>query len=77
MEELGYVVLNDEDYKKGVFLLRGQIMTLLKETFGMYGMDIYIPGAVEALVSLVEDWGQYIRGDLSKPISIAYVRRRK
>lgn len=71
----GYIVLSEQDYAKGIFLLRGQIMELLKEVFEVYGLGIFIPGASEEIVKLVEDWGQYIRGDLNKPISIKYVRR--
>lgn len=73
--EGGYIVLSEQDYNKGKFLFQGQIHDLLEEVFDMYGMGIYISGVTLEIVQLAEDWGQYIRGDLSKPISLKYIRR--
>lgn len=76
MEELGYVVLSDEDYNKGRFLLQGAIIEIMKP-LKMYGQDLYVDQATVELVKLFEDWGIYVRGDLSKPISVKYIRRKK
>ena len=76
MEELGYVVLSDEDYNKGKFLVRGAIMKVMKP-LKMYGQTLYVEQAIEELWRVCEDWGIYVRGDLSKPISIEYVRRNR
>lgn len=76
-DEPTYIVLDDDLYAKGIFLLRGQYTKVLKECFDMYGQGIYIPGAVDTLVRLAEDWGLYVRGDVDKPISADYVRRDK
>ena len=73
--EAGYIVLSEEDYNKGRFLFQGQVRDLLTECFDVYGLGAYIPGVTLEIVKLAEDWGQYIRGDLSKPISLKYVRR--
>lgn len=74
-EDGGYIVLSEQDYAKGKFFLQGQIHDLLMEVFDVYGMGIYVSGVTLELVKLAEDWGQYIRGDLNKPISIKYIRR--
>ena len=75
MEELGYVVLSDEDYTKAVGQLKLAVGAVLS-VFNMYGMAAYIPSAQEEIVKLAEDYGQRIRG-IDKPISIAYIRRKK
>jgi reverse gyrase len=74
-EELGYVVLNDEDYTKAVGQFRLAVGAVLA-IFNMYGMDVYIKGAQDEIVQLAEDYGQRIRG-IDKPISIEYIRRKK
>ena len=73
-EAVGVIVLDDETYNKGKFLLQGQIMKIL-EPLEMYGQREYVKQATRELVRLAEDWGLYIRGDLSKPISLDYIRR--
>jgi len=75
-EELGYIVLNDEDYAKAVGQFRLAVGAVLS-VFNMYGMGVYIGGAQKELVKLAEDFGQRVRGDLDKPISIEYIRREK
>jgi len=72
--EDGYIVLSDMAYNKGKFLLQGQVMKIL-EPLRMYGQGDYCDQALVELVRLAEDWGQYVRGDLDKPISIDYIRR--
>ena len=73
-EELGYIVLDDETYAKAVGQFKLAVGGVLS-VFSMYGMDVYIRGAQEEIVRLAEDFGQRIRGDLDKPISLDYVRR--
>ena len=72
--EGGYIVLSDMAYNKGKFLLQAQIMKIL-EPLRMYGQGAYCDQSLTELVKLAEDWGQYVRGDLDKPISIDYIRR--
>ena len=75
MEELGYVVLSDEEYAKAIGQFRLAIGAVLS-VFNMYGMNAYIPDAQGEIVKLAEDFGQRVRG-IDKPISIEYIRRRK
>ena len=75
-EEYGFPWLDEKLYNKGRFLTKGMIQDVLK-VFDIYGMGVYIPGAVEELWKVCEDWGMYVRGDLDKPLSIDYVRRAK
>jgi len=75
-EELGYITLSEEDYAKGRFLLQGSITKIL-EPLRMYGQSDYVNQAIIELTKLAEDWGVYVRGDLTKPISVEYIRRVK
>lgn len=70
----GYLILDDESYAKAVGQLKLAIGAVLS-VFSMYGMDVYIRGAQDEIVQLAEDFGQRVRGDLDKPISIEYIRR--
>jgi hypothetical protein len=42
----------------------------------MYGMDAFIPGAIEEVVYLAEDLGLRLRG-VDKPIDLERVRGKK
>ena len=75
-EELGYIVLDDESYIKAVGQFKLAVGAVLS-IFDMYGQGIYIKGAQDEIVQLAEDFGQRIRGDLDKPISLEYIRRVK
>jgi len=75
-EEFCFTVLSDESYEKAVGQFRMAVGGVLR-VFDMYGMGVYIGAAQEEIVRLAEDFGQRIRGDLDKPISIDYVRRSK
>lgn len=75
-EELGYVVLSDEDYAKARFLLQGSITTIL-EPLRMYGQGDYVSQAIMELTKLAEDFSLHTRGDFSKPISVEYIRRKR
>ena len=74
-EEFCYTVLSDESYAAAIGQFRMAVGGVLK-VFDMYGMGVYIGNAQEELVRLAEDFGQRIRGDLDKPISLDYVRRK-
>ena len=64
--------LSDEEYQKAVTQLSMQI-TGVFEPFDVYGLGVFIPGAVKEAVKLAEDFGLRIRG-LDHPISIDIVR---
>lgn len=73
MEELGYIVVDDETYAKAVGQFRLAVGGVLS-VFSMYGMDVFIQGAQEEIVRLAEDFGLRIRGDIDHPISLEYLR---
>lgn len=67
--------LSDEDYKKAVTQLRLQLNGVFS-VFRMYGLDAYIPGAIEEIVMLAEDFGLRVRG-VDKAISIEMIRNKR
>ena len=67
--------LSDEDYAKAVGQFRIQLNGVF-EPFNIYGLDVYIPGAIKEVVRLAEDFGLRVRGQ-DKPISLKMVRNRK
>ncbi len=75
-DDYGFVWLEEDLYAKGKFLVRGAITQIL-EPLEMYGQKEYVLSAVEEIWKIVEDWGFWVRGDLSKPISVDYIRRNK
>ena len=75
-DELGYIVLDDESYIKAVGQFRLAVGAVLS-VFNMYGMGESIPQAQNEIVRLAEDFGQRVRGDLDKPISLEYIRRNR
>ena len=64
--------LSEEDYKKSLGQLRMQLSGVF-EPFTAYGLDIYIPGAKEAVVKLCEDFALRCRG-LDHPIDFQRVK---
>ena len=62
-------VLPNDEYKKLVFQLRGQVSGVL-QIFNGYGLGEYIPYATNLIVELAENFGQAVRGDNEKPIHI-------
>lgn len=75
-EEFCYTVLSDESYGKAVGQFKMAVGGVLS-VFNMYGMSVYIGAAQEEIVRLAEDFGQRVRGNLDKPISLEYIRRGK
>ena len=73
-EELGYITLSDEDYNKGRTLYQMAITEIMKP-LRMYGQNDYVNQAIIWLTKLGEDYAQYNRGMLDKPISSKYVQR--
>jgi len=76
--------LPEDDYRKAVTQFRLQavgVFDFLKVNDRipveyMYGLGVYVPGAVAEIVKLTEDFSLRVRG-MDKPISIEYIRRRK
>lgn len=67
------IVLSDESYAKAVGLFRMQVGQILKP-FDMYGLGVFIGGAMEEITKLAEDFGLVVRG-VDKPLSLEYIRR--
>jgi len=67
--------LSDEEYAKAVGQFRLQLSGVF-EPFHLYGLDVYIPGAITEITRLTEDFGMRVRG-IDKPISLELVRREK
>ena len=66
--------LPDTEYAKAVGQLRLQVGGVLS-AFRAYGLDVFVPGAVDEIVKLAEDFGLRVRG-VDKPIDLESVRRR-
>ncbi len=75
-KKVGIPFLPDEDYAKAIGQFRLQLNAVF-QPFQMYGMDTFVPGAINEVIQLAEDFSLRVRGDRDKPISIDYIRRRK
>jgi hypothetical protein len=64
--------LSDDSYAKAIGTFRLQVSGVFKPFTG-YGMDVFVPEAVEEIVKLAEDFGLRVRG-LDKMISLEKVR---
>jgi len=67
--------LPQDEYKKAMWQFGSGVRGVLG-VFKMYGMDIYIDGAIKEIKKLAEDFSLRTRG-IDKPISIDYIRRKK
>lgn len=74
-KELGIPFLPENDYKKAIGQFRLQLGGVF-QPFKMYGMDAFIPGAIEEVVKLAEDLGMRLRG-IDKPIDLERVRAKR
>ena len=53
--------LPDEDYKKALWQARGQFNGIFA-AFHSYGMDVFVPGAIEECMTILEAFGKRVRG---------------
>ena len=67
--------LPDKEYQKAIGQFRLQMNGVFKP-FQMYGLQELIPGAIEEVVRLAEDFSLRVRGH-DKPISLELVRKNK
>ena len=65
----------EDTYKKLRFQAKGQMLEALK-VFDMYGLGLYIPDAVENLMTVAELFCENVRGD-EKPITVEMVKHRR
>ena len=63
--------LPEEEYKKAVGQLRLNIGAILDRTFRMHGMEVYVPGATDAIINLAEKFALRCRG-VDSPIQTDY-----
>ena len=67
-----YPKMQEADYKKLLFQLRGQFGAILN-VFRCYGLESYVDGAIDECMKLTENFGMAVRGKnvpihiLSKP----------
>ena len=67
--------LSDSDYLKAKGQLRLQLNGIMS-TFRMHGMDAFVPGAIEQIILLAEQFGMRVRG-IDEPIDIMIAQRKK
>ena len=67
--------LPEAEYQKAVGQLRLQLNGVFKP-FDVYGLGVFIPGAIAEALKLAEDFGLRVRG-VNKPLSLELVRRVK
>ena len=65
----------DDQYAKARFQFKAHTREALS-VFKVYGMDVYVEGAVDEIFRLAEDFSLRTRG-VDKPLNIDYVRRKK
>ena len=65
--------LSDDDYQKSVGQLRLQLNGVFSP-FMLYGLDIYVPGAKDAIIKLCEDFALRTRG-VDHAIDLDQVKR--
>lgn len=71
----GYHWLEELDYQKAEGQLRLQLNGVF-EPFKCYGLDIYIPGAIEEIMHLSRQFGKRVRGKDAPIIARSEPRRR-
>jgi len=67
--------LSDERYAKLKGQTRLQVSGML-DVFNMYGQDVFIPPTVDAIMLVIEETWDVIRGE-DKPIDIETLRRKR
>ena len=60
-QDIPYIWLSDDDWNKLQFHIRTQINAILNP-LRAYGQGIYVDGAIEELMKLIDLITQYIRG---------------
>ncbi len=76
--------LSDEDYQKAVSQLRMNVTGIFDfmkvddklPVRYVYGLSVYIEGAINEVVKLSEDFGLRVRG-IDKPISLEMIRKKR
>lgn len=67
MVEINWLAENDFLKAKGQLRLQvGEILSV----FNMYGMGDYIPGAIEEILEVADDYSKRLRGEVNQPIRV-------
>lgn len=72
LEEIIFPYLPEDEYAKAKGQFKLQLGGVF-DPFRLYGLDAFIPGAIEEIVKLAEDFGMRVRG-ANKVISLDYIR---
>ena len=66
--------LNPADFLKAKGQLRLQVGEILS-VFHIYGLQDYIPGAIEEILEVADDYSKRLRGEKNQPIRVKNRRR--
>ena len=65
--------LDEQSFQKAKGQLRLQVGEILS-VFNMYGMADYIPGAIEEILEVADDYSKRLRGEANQPIRVKIKR---
>ena len=70
--------LSEDEYKKAKWQLRAQLHgdEGVFKPFRMYGLNVFVDGAIEEIIKLAEDFSLRCRG-VDHPISLEMIRNKK
>ena len=71
-----FIWVSDDEWNKAKWQYTSNVRKLLKDVFDIYGLGVFIDGAVDEIWQLTEDWSMRIRG-VDKPINLDYIRRKR
>lgn len=67
--------LDEQSFAKAKGQLRLQVGEILS-VFNMYGMGDYVPGAIEEILEVADDYSKRLRGEVNQPIRVKKRTRR-
>ena len=75
MKKKPSIWISQEEYDKAIGQFGLQLNEVFKP-FKMYGLDVFISGAIDEVTQLAEDFGLRVRG-VDKPLSLEAIRTRE
>lgn len=61
--------LDEQSFQKAKGQLRLQVGEILS-VFNIYGLDTLVPGAIEEILEVADDYSKRLRGEADQPIRI-------